>query len=75
MPRKQKGWTADIGTYEKGINITLKANNLSDAIAEANARLDESYDHCPVDQEPYVAQIYHDGRIVWDFMNLDTCYK
>jgi len=64
--KNKKGWSADIGEYEKGINISLPgARNLAEAHQMAFSRVYEC-DHC---QDPFVVQIYRDGKIVWDFTN------
>ena len=66
-------WTADIGCWEKGLNIDLPGvKNLSEAIdlAEKILRKTDFY-HAGIKSgdSTYVVQIYHNGKIVWDYMS------
>ena len=56
-------FTADVGTYESGQRINLKAKTLDAAIKKASKELKS------MDEWADVVQIYFNGNIVWDFMN------
>ncbi len=67
-------YTADIGCWDHGKNIDLPgATNVSEAVELAEKALESTVFKKPI-ENPYVVQVRHNGKIVWDYMNGSYCY-